>query len=221
MTTPPAFFFDLDGTLTDPKPGITGCIQYALERLGAPVPSKDELEWCIGPPLLANFEQLVGPLQASRGVELYRERFGNIGLFENEVYAGIPDVLTKLGNAGARLFVASSKPKVYVDRILDHFDLSQHFETIYGSELDGTRTDKRALLAYALTETNLPPQTTTMIGDRGADTTGALYNKMNFLGVLYGYGSKEELSNAGTTIFAQTPTDLPTHLRPQKPQMTE
>lgn len=218
MTTAPAFFFDLDGTLTDPKPGITGCIQYALERLDAPVPSKDDLEWCIGPPLLANFEQLVGPEQAPRGVELYRERFGDVGLFENEVYAGIPEVLTELVTAGARLFVASSKPKVYVDRILDHFDLSQHFKAIYGSELDGTRNDKRDLLGYALAETRLAPSTTTMIGDRGADTTGALHNEMNFLGVLYGYGDRKELTAAGTTTFVQFPTDLPTHLIHQTTQ---
>jgi len=208
MTSPHAFFFDLDGTLTDPKPGITGCIQYALERLGEPVPTQDALEWCIGPPLLANFEKLVGAERAQRGVDLYRERFGDVGLFENEVYPGIPAILSGLEEKGARLFVASSKPKVYVDRILDHFELMPHFERVYGSELDGTRTDKRDLLAYALAEEGIAAADTTMIGDRGADTVGALHNEMPFLGVLYGYGSREELEAAGATRFAEEPSDL-------------
>ena len=213
MPTPDAFFFDLDGTLTDPKPGITGSIQYALERLGEPVPTQDALEWCIGPPLLANFEKLVGAERAQSGVDLYRERFGDVGLFENEVYPGIPEALTAIGGGGARLFVASSKPKVYVDRILDHFELTQYFERVYGSELDGTRTDKRELLAFALAEEALKGEAidaacTTMIGDRGADAIGAIHNRMPFLGVLYGYGSREELEGEGTTRFAAGPSDL-------------
>jgi len=208
MPTPYAIFFDLDGTLTDPKPGITGCIQYALERLDEPVPTQDALEWCIGPPLLANFEKLVGADRAQRGVDLYRERFGDVGLFENEVYPGIPGVLSALQEKGARLFVASSKPKVYVDRILEHFELMPHFEGVYGSELDGTRTDKRDLLAYALGTEAISASETTMIGDRGADTVGALHNTMPFLGVLYGYGSREELEEAGATRFADRPDDL-------------
>ena len=204
----PALFFDLDGTLTDPKPGITGCIQYALEKLGKPVPSKDELEWCIGPPLQENFATLAGEDLAWRGVELYRERYGDVGLFENEVYDGIPEVLETLADQGAHLFVASSKPKVYVDRILDHFDLTRHFERVYGSELDGTNTDKRDLLAVALADTGIHPSETTMIGDRAHDAIGAAHNAMDFVGVLYGYGSREELEDEATTRFVHAPREL-------------
>ena len=206
-------FFDLDGTLTDPKPGITGCIQYALERLGRPVPSQDELEWAIGPPLIENFTRLVGAQEAPRGVALYRERFGDVGLFENEVYDGIPEVLDALRSSGARLHVASSKPHVYVTRILDHFGLSDRFEAVFGSELDGTRNDKRDLLAWALPQAAASPEASVMIGDRGHDGRGALHNGLRFVGVLYGYGSEPELRDAGAHRLAGSPRDLPSVLR--------
>ena len=205
---PSVVFFDLDGTLTDPKPGITGCIQYALERLGEPVPGQDALEWCIGPPLIDSFEKLVGVERAGQGVDLYRERFGDVGLFENQVYPGIPAALSSLLECDLRLFVASSKPKVYVDRILEHFDLVAYFEKSYGSNLDGTRTDKRELLWHALATERVVAAEAMMVGDRGADAVGALHNEMPFLGVLYGYGSRKELEQAGATRFAARPRDL-------------
>ena len=205
---PNAVFFDLDGTLTDPKPGITGCIRSALERLGTPVPEPDALEWCIGPPLFDSFEKLIGVERAAQGVDLYRERFGDVGLFENEVYPGIPAALSTLLESDLRLFVASSKPKVYVDRILEHFDLVGFFEEAYGSNLDGTRVDKRELLSHALATERVVAAETTMVGDRGADALGALHNEMSFLGVLYGYGSREELEQAGAIRFAARPRDL-------------
>jgi len=205
---PRVVFFDLDGTLTDPKPGITGCIQYALKRLGEPVPGQDALEWCIGPPLFDSFEKLVGAERAGQGVEFYRERFGDVGLFENEVYPGIPAALSTLLESDLRLFVASSKPKVYVDRILEHFDLVGFFEVAYGSNLDGTRVDKRELLSHALATERVVAAEATMVGDRGADAIGAACNGMPFVGVLYGYGSREELHQAGATRFAAHPSDL-------------
>ena len=205
---PSVVFFDLDGTLTDPKPGITGCIQYALERLGEPVPGQDALEWCIGPPLIDSFEKLVGVERAGKGVDLYRERFGDVGLFENQVYPGIPAALSSLLECDLRLFVASSKPKVYVDRILEHFDLAGFFEEVYGSNLDGTKVDKRELLSHALATERVVAAEATMVGDRGADAIGAAHNGMPFVGVLYGYGSREELHEAGATRFAMHPADL-------------
>jgi phosphoglycolate phosphatase len=203
-----ALFFDLDGTLTDPKPGITRCVQYALERLGCPVPSEDELVWCIGPPLHESFAGLVGEDRAWRGVELYRERYADLGLYENSVYTGIDDVLRRLRAAGATLYVASSKPRVFVRQVLDHFDLSSHFDGVFGSELDGTRTDKTELLAYALDRSGARPEQATMIGDRSHDARGARNNAMAFLGVLYGYGSVEELVGAGATDWVEEPVDL-------------
>jgi phosphoglycolate phosphatase len=203
-----SIFFDLDGTLTDPKPGITGSIQFALERLGRPVPSKDELEWCIGPPLLDNFTRLVGAGEAAVAVDLYRERYGDVGLFENEVYEGIKDVLASVRRKGVQLYVASSKPHVYVNRILEHFGLSSQFDGVFGSELDGTRTNKVDLLRYALAETGVSVERSTMVGDRGMDVAGALANEMAFVGVLYGYGSIEELREAGAVHWVESPKAL-------------
>ena len=121
-----AIFFDLDGTLTDPKEGITGCFQYALEQMDAPVPTTDELTWCIGPPLVESFTRLVGADRAAEGVGWYRERFSTVGLFENTLYGGIPEVLGPLSER-YQLYVASSKPLVFVDQILEHFSLDGFF----------------------------------------------------------------------------------------------
>ena len=202
-------FFDLDGTLTDPKPGITRCIQYALEHLGFPVPTQDDLVWCIGPPLHASMKKFVGTDElAHRAVELYRERFRDVGLFENEAYAGIEETLAKVAVGGRRLFVATSKPKVYADRIIEHFGLGGLFEHVFGSELDGTRTDKADLLAYALSEAKLDPARAIMIGDRSHDVVGARKNGMKAIGVLYGYGSLAELTDAGADHLCAAHPDL-------------
>jgi phosphoglycolate phosphatase len=206
-----AAFFDLDGTLTNPKLGITRCIQYALRRLGFSVPSEDDLVWCIGPPLLASMTKLVGTDGlACRAVELYRERFRDIGLYENEVYAGIETTLSKVAATG-RLFIATSKPKIYADRIVEHFGLRHHFEQVFGSELDGTRNDKADLLAYALTETAIDPTRAIMIGDRSHDVIGAKKNGMKSIGVLYGFGSLAELTEAGADHLCAAHPEIVTH----------
>jgi phosphoglycolate phosphatase len=202
-----AIFFDLDGTLTDPKPGITRSIQYALDKLGHhTIPTEDELTWCIGPPLRASFVKLLGAEAfADHAVAHYRERFSDIGLYENGVYAGVRDVLTTLRQSGRRLFVATSKPHVYAERIIDHFDLRDYFEHVFGSELDGTRADKSDLLAYALNAASVDPPRATMIGDRSHDMIGARNNGMKGIGVLYGYGSEQELTAAGASHLCATP----------------
>ncbi|MBV8925030.1 MAG: HAD family hydrolase [Bradyrhizobium sp.] len=206
MPTETALFFDLDGTLTDPKPGITGSIQYALRKLDRPVPSQDELAWCIGPPLRASFVTLLGGESlADRAVELYRERFGEVGLFENSVYPGIEPVLAALSGAGARIFVATSKPHVFARRIIDHFGLTCHFGHVFGSELDGTRVHKAELLAYALEQTGADPSHALMIGDRSHDVLGAKANGIDAIGVTYGYGSREELIAAGALQLCASP----------------
>jgi phosphoglycolate phosphatase len=201
-----AIFFDLDGTLTDPKPGITRSIQYALDKLGQPtIPTEDELTWCIGPPLRASFVKLLGEASADLAVSLYRERFSDIGLYENAVYAGVDDVLTALRQSGHRLFVATSKAHVFADRIIDHFDLRRHFERVFGAELDGTRADKSDLLAYALKTTSVESSHAVMIGDRSHDMIGARNNGIKGIGVLYGYGSAQELTAAGASHLCATP----------------
>ena len=202
-----AIYFDLDGTLTDPKPGITRSIQYALQRLDHPtMPTEDELTWCIGPPLRASFVRLLGAeTSADLAVSYYRERFSDVGLYENGVYDGIGAVLTKLGAAGHRLFVATSKPHVFAERIIDHFGLRDHFERVFGSELDGTRVDKSHLLEYALKQASVDPARTLMVGDRSHDMVGAKNNGMKGIGVLYGYGTRDELLDAGAHHVCATP----------------
>jgi len=202
-----AIYFDLDGTLTDPKAGITRSIQYALQKLDHPtMPTEDELTWCIGPPLRASFVRLLGAeTSADLAVSYYRERFSDVGLYENGVYDGIGAVLTKLGAAGHRLFVATSKPHVFAERIIDHFGLRDHFERVFGSELDGTRVDKSHLLEYALKQASVDPARTLMIGDRSHDMVGAKNNGMKGIGVLYGYGTRDELLDAGAHHVCATP----------------
>lgn len=201
-------FFDLDGTLTDPMVGITGSIQYAMEKLGVDVPETEDLLWCIGPPLLDNFQTLVGGERAPAAVALYRERFSTVGLYENTPYPGIHEALSAIRSAGLRLCVASSKPHIYVRQILEHFELIDYFSDVFGSELNGTRTDKSELLRHALSETRIEASDATMVGDRKHDIVGALDNGVSAIGVLYGYGSAEELTLAGANRFAKAPGEL-------------
>ncbi len=205
-------FFDLDGTLTDPKPGITRSIQYALGKLDWPIPPADELTWCIGPPLRGSMKKLLGSDElADRGVALYRERFADIGLFENEVYPGIEDTLSTLAQSGRRMFVATSKAHIFAERIIDHFKLRVYFERVFGAELDGTRSDKSELLRHALQSTRINPSQAMMIGDRSFDMVGARSNGMTAVGVLYGYGSEAELREAGAHHICATPRALLEH----------
>jgi phosphoglycolate phosphatase len=206
-------YFDLDGTLTDPKPGITRSIQYALGKLDRAVPTEDELTWCIGPPLRASLKQLVGTDElADAALLLYRERFGDIGLYENEVYPGIEDTLSVLAKSGRRMFVATSKAVIYAERIIDHFKLRGYFERVFGSELDGTRGDKTELLGYALQTTGVDPSESVMIGDRKFDMIGARNNGMTAVGVLYGYGTREELLAGGAHHVCAAPRGLLDHV---------
>ena len=205
MTT--SIFFDLDGTLTDPRTGITKCIQYAMKKLDRDVPSQDELLWCIGPSLLKSFETLVGDRHASEALTFYRERFADIGWQENLPYTGITDVLSELHQTGHRLFVATSKPHVYAQQIVEHFGMGGYFSHVFGSELDGTRVDKTDLLQYALAQ-SASKQHSIMIGDRQFDAFGASSNTMRFVGVTYGFGSEQELRDAGATRLIAQPADL-------------
>jgi phosphoglycolate phosphatase len=207
-----AIFFDLDGTLTDPKLGITRSIQYALRKLDLPVPSQDELTWCIGPPLRDSFVTMLGEDRADLAVSLYRERFGDVGLYENSVYPDIEHTLATLKQSHGRLFVATSKAHVFADRIIDHFRLREYFEHVFGAELDGTRANKSDLLAYALKNTGVNPQQALMIGDRSHDIVGAKRNGLAAIGVLYGYGSRQELIDAGASHICATPRAVLDHI---------
>lgn len=202
-----AVFFDLDGTLSDPGTGIMRSIRYAMDRLGLDCPDDDELTWCIGPPLLESFGSMVGNELAPQALEYYRERFADIGWKENALYPGITDVLQFLSDSDRPLYVATSKPFVFADRIIRHFELDKYFSRVFGAELDGTRSNKGELLRFALSETGLMDQAV-MVGDRKYDILGAKSNQIGSIGVTYGYGSQQELESAGADLVIDTPERL-------------
>lgn len=203
--------FDLDGTLTDPKEGITKCIQYALEKLGRPVPPASELEWCIGPPLLSSFQKILAgtaPSLAEEALDLYRVRFREKGMFENTPYPEISSALELLTSHGFKLLLATSKPSVFATEILDHFGLARFFTRIYGSELNGRFSEKADLIRHILDENRLSGADTIMVGDREHDVIGAKKNGIASIGVTYGYGSREELQRAGADFVVDSPRAL-------------
>ena len=204
--------FDLDGTLTDPREGITRSIAYALERMGVAPPPLDELVFAIGPPLRASLATLLGtdsPQAVERAIGLYRERFAEVGLFENRPYDDIAQTLEALRSRGMRLLVATSKPTVYARRIVERFALAAHFDEVHGCELDGTREDKRDLLAHVIPRHGIDATRGVMIGDRGPDMRAARHHGLHALGVLWGYGSGEELRDAGAHALCAAPADVP------------
>jgi len=202
--------FDLDGTLTDPKVGITRSIQYALKILCRPVPAVDDLLWCIGPPLLESLGKLLSPDAglAETALSFYRERFRTVGKFENEVYPGIPEILDALSAQEVNLFVATSKPVVFARDIIAHFDLSSFFKRVYGSELNGDLTDKGALISHILRNERIAAGRTLMVGDRSYDIIAAKKHGIRSLGVAYGYGGQKELIEAGADFIADSPRKI-------------
>jgi phosphoglycolate phosphatase len=201
--------FDLDGTLTDPKEGITASIRFAMQGLGMPLGAEVDLDWCIGPPLQQSFAKLLGlPERSAEALALYRQRFGTVGKFENKVYPGIEDALRQLSQR-ASLYVATSKPSLYAAQIIQHFGLAHYFKQVHGSEMDGRNTDKAELIASIMAQHALDPATTLMIGDREHDIIGARKNGLRGIGVLWGYGSREELMGAGADLMIEAPLFLP------------
>ena len=206
-----AILFDLDGTLTNSQLGITTCVAYALESFGIHTENPEELRKFIGPPLKESFVKYYNMTdgEGDRAVEKYRERFATVGLYENEVYAGIPELLQKLKAQGKTLLVATSKPTVYSDKILEHFGLKEYFSYIAGSELDGTRVNKAEVIQYALEQMKITEsEKIVMIGDKEHDMIGAGICGVDSIGVLYGFGEREELENHGATYIAETVSDL-------------
>ena len=186
--------FDLDGTLTDPKVGITTCVQYALQDFGIEEPDLDKLTPFIGPPLTESFKQFYGmnEEQAGRAVEKYRERFKDTGIFENELIDGVPSMLKELKKHGKKLALATSKPAPYSAKIVKHFGIDKYFDFLSCSELDGTHNDKSEIIAEAwnVAENCKFP---VMVGDRKHDAIGAEKNSIPFIGVSYGYAADGEL----------------------------
>ena len=203
--------FDLDGTLTDPKDGITRCIQFALDQLGTTSPDVDQLDWCIGPPLRGSFSQLLNTKDDTlldQALFHYRKRFSECGMFENVVYPEVIGSLRRIRKAGIRVFLATSKPKVFAKQILDHFDLSPFFDAVYGSELNGRLSDKGELVAHILDTEDLDPKMTLIVGDRSHDIIGGKKNSIMTAAVSYGYGSREELTSFKPDFIFDTISDL-------------
>lgn len=203
-------FFDLDGTLTNPAEGITNSVAYALEYYGISVSDRTQLYKFIGPPLAQSFTDFYGfsPYKAKEAVEKYREYFADTGIFENKVYEHIPEVLEKLKNAGFSLAMATSKPEVFAKRIADKFELTKYFDFIGGSLLDNSRTDKGEVIEYVLKSLKADREKTIMVGDRSHDIIGAKKCSVKSFGVLYGFGSLDELKTAGADYIAETPKEL-------------
>jgi phosphoglycolate phosphatase len=204
-------FFDLDGTITASHTGIIRSVQYALRRMGRPVPEAAALMPLIGPPLQESFGRLLGgdPALAQEATRLYREYYTVTGIFENRVYDGVEDLLQALRHAGRTLCLATSKPEPFARRILTHFGLDACFSHVAGAELDGRRTGKTEVLRHAAALCGMDdPAAGLMVGDRKYDVAGAHSVGLACAGVLYGYGSREELQEAGADWLCPDPACL-------------
>lgn len=203
--------FDLDGTLTDPGLGITNAVMYALNRYNIEVKDRQELCFFIGPPLHEAFMKFCDfdETKAKEAVSVFREYYRDKGLFENEVYDGIKEMLAELKASGKKLVVATSKPEEFAIKVLKHFDLYEYFDFVAGATFDTTRVKKADVIAYALKETGITDlDNTIMIGDRLHDIVGAKAFGLDSIGVLYGYGSQEEFVEAGATYIVNEAKDI-------------
>ena len=207
-----AIFFDLDGTLTNPEEGIVNSIRFAAEFYG--LKNVEELKpgfrKYIGPPLLDTFIELLGPdvEKAEAAVAKYRERFAPIGLYENEIYPGVKETLEKLKSMGYILCTASSKPQKFVDTILEHFEIKKYFDFVGGATMDGRISKKEDVIYYVPKETGFAPVPVLMVGDRMFDLEGAAEFGMDAVGVLYGFGSREELEKCKNIAIIENISEL-------------
>ena len=203
--------FDLDGTLSDPKEGITKSVQYALYKFNVNEPNLDKLECFIGPPLQVSFSEYYrfSEEKTKLAIELYRERFKEKGMFENVLYPNISPLLNSLKEKGYTLVIATSKPTIFAEEILKYFEIHHYFECIVGSNLDGTRSSKTEIIQYILNKyKNYKHSDFVMIGDRKHDIIGANNSGIDSVGVTYGYGSLEELQSSKPTYIADSVEQL-------------
>jgi phosphoglycolate phosphatase len=195
--------FDLDGTLSDNYAGIAASICHALARLDVALPDATVLRACVGPPLRESFPRLLGtddPALVERAIALYRERFSASGWYENIAYDGIDEALKALSATGARMFICTAKPETFARRIAAHFGFDAWIERVYGTDLAGHYDDKTRLMAHLLATERVDPARAAMIGDRGNDIRAAHANGVRAIGVLWGYGSREELAEADALV---------------------
>ena len=209
--------FDLDGTLTDPGIGITNSVAYALSKWNIEVADRSELYKFIGPPLLDSFAEYYGfsAEQAQDALKYYREYFRSKGIYENEVYPGIVEMLETLKNSGKKIILATSKPEEFAIIILKHFDLYKYFDFVAGATMDETRNKKGDVIKYALESCGIDKtdlKDVIMVGDRKHDVHGATENDLDCIGVLFGYGDREELETAGAKYIAEQVEDILTFI---------
>ena len=205
--------FDLDGTITESAPGILNSVRYALKKMGFSIRDEEELLQFIGPPLVDSMNKYYGmnEEQAEQAVVFYREYFSQKGMFENSVYEGIEESLKILSESGKKLAIATSKPKVYSVRIVEHFGLADKFEKICGASMDKSRNEKAGVIRYTLEMLGIPDEekaSVLMVGDRRHDIIGAKQNGLDSMGVLYGYGNRNELEEAGADYIAESAMDV-------------
>ncbi|MEE1012032.1 MAG: HAD family hydrolase [Acutalibacteraceae bacterium] len=203
--------FDLDGTLTDPAIGITNSVMHALKKYDITVDDRRELYKFIGPPLHESFEKFYGfsREETLQAVEYYREYYRDKGIYENIVYDGVEMLLKNLYNSEKKIILATSKPEIFAREILRYFNLEKYFYYAAGANLDGSRTDKAEVIEYALKEGGVTDKSAAvMIGDREHDIIGANKNGLDSIGVLFGFGNREELENVGATYIAETVEEL-------------
>ncbi len=209
--------FDLDGTITNPKEGITKSIQYSLKHFDIEVENLDDLTKFIGPPLMDTYIKYYGlnDNDAKVAIEKYREYFAEYGIYENVVYDGMNELLAKLQNSGKRLIVATSKPAFYATKVLEYFNLDKYFEYVSGPDMNGKRSRKNEVIEYAIEQCKIcNVDNAIMIGDREHDVLGAKEHKIECIGVTYGFGGFEELSNAGACHIVDSVETLSQLLMP-------
>jgi phosphoglycolate phosphatase len=203
--------FDLDGTLTDPGVGITNSVAYALEKFGIVNTDRTELYKFIGPPLQTSFKEFYGfsEHEIAQAVKYYREYYRETGIYENQLYTGIRELLQTLKENQKQIILATSKPEEFSIKILEYFDIEKYFDFVAGATMDGSRGEKADIIRYALEQNNiLDLSSAIMVGDRKFDILGAAQNKIDSVGVLFGYGSKEELTDAGANYLAEQPAEI-------------
>ncbi|HEL2006473.1 TPA: HAD family hydrolase [Streptococcus suis] len=202
--------FDLDGTLTDSGQGILNSVAYALEKMGIEEPDTANLNRFIGPPLYESFSRFyqLNPEDTQSAVDAFRVYFKEKGMFENQLYPGIFPLLEELRTAGKTLVIATSKPEIFAKQILEHFGIAHYFDVIAGASLDSSRISKADVIGYAINQLEAFPKHAVMIGDREHDIEGARMHQLPAIGVLYGYGSKQEFEKAGATMIVETVQDL-------------
>ncbi|HEV8295687.1 MAG TPA: HAD-IA family hydrolase [Acidimicrobiales bacterium] len=202
--------FDLDGTLTDPEVGITRSLAYALDAVGRPVTDLASLRSLIGPPLIEAFTEMgLTPAEVDRALASYRERYTEVGMFENELIDGMASLLADLVSDGIRLGIATSKPERFAMTIVEHFGIAEHFEVVAGASFDESRRHKDEVIAYAMEGLGDPePRDAVMVGDREHDVLGARANAIDAIGVLWGYGSRAELEAARPLALVATLSEL-------------